>query len=264
MCPAALSQTTIVPTISGNELTARIDLPGGLGADLTISFEQVVGLNPSALAITASVVSVTDPALLSRLPGSTVGIPTGFPVVVKIEPVAGSGFSFSGVYKLALHTHNLTFQANSPLRLYRSASGGPFKDMTGFLQMGSVRAGGSGPGFSEFLIVADVRPVDAVIAEKLANLRQTLNDNAAKMPASVFGDLSSRLDQIGTLIASGAVNPATDAVQAFAAQVKAQSGATIPDVWQATGGANGVVNVAGLLRAGADTLRYSLVFKSNL
>jgi hypothetical protein len=42
--------------------------------------------------------------------------------------------------------------------------------------------------------------------------------------------------------------------------VKAQSGSAIPDVWRAN---STLVNVAGILRASADTLRFSLVFKAN-
>jgi len=42
----------------------------------------------------------------------------------------------------------------------------------------------------------------------------------------------------------------------FSRYVKAHSGADIPDVWRAN--CSPLVNVAGLLRSGADTLRFSL------
>src|SRR5687767_15048359 len=89
------AQTALVPTISGNELTARIDLPGGISADLTLTFEKVVGLNASALSLSATAVDASDPALLGRL-GSGVSLPGGFPVVVRIEPTASSALSFEG------------------------------------------------------------------------------------------------------------------------------------------------------------------------
>jgi hypothetical protein len=54
---------------------------------------------------------------------------------------------------------------------------------------------------------------------------------------------------------------AIDAVAAFGEEVRKQSGAAIPNVWRANGGPT---NVAGILRSAADTLKYSLVFKSNL
>ena len=43
---------------------------------------------------------------------------------------------------------------------------------------------------------------------------------------------------------------------AFSRYVKAHSGEDIPDVWRAN--CSPLVNVAGLLRSGADTLRFSL------
>ena len=238
---------TLVPTISGNELTARIELPGGLTADLTITFENVVGLSPGSLAISATAVSPGDLSLLSRLPNPGVSIPTAFPVVVRVEPSASSALSFEGVYKLSIYTSNLTLAPNSPLRLYRAPDGGAFSEMTGFLQAGSVRAGGSGPGFSEFLIAADTRTIDSVIAGKFDAVQSHLTGNWSSIQPAVA--------------ASGALAAAIDGVSGFADEVKKQSGAAIPNVWRANGGP---VNVAGLLRSGADTLKFSLAFKSNL
>jgi hypothetical protein len=255
-----LGQTALVPTISGNELTARIELGGGLAADLTITFESAVGLNANALALTASPVNPKDLSFLSRLP-SGVSIPSGFPVVVKVEPTASSALAFEGVYKLSLHTHNLTLGANSPLRLYRAPQGAAFGDMTGFLQEGSVRAGGSGPGFSEFLIAADTRAVDSVINAKFDALGAQLSANAGAMSDAVAADLQQRFNQARAAYNTGALVAAIDGITAFGDEVKKQSGAVIPNVWRANGGPT---NVAGLLRAGADTLKFSLIFKSNL
>jgi len=255
------AQTALTPSISGNELTARIELPGGLTADLTVTFENVVGLSPGSLALSATAVDPTDLSLLSRLPGPGLSIPAGFPVVVRIEPSASSALSFEGVYKLSLYTNNLTLGANSPLRLYRAPQGGAFGDMTGFLQAGSVRAGGSGPGFSEFVIAVDTRTVDSVIAGKFDALQGQLSANWSAIPAAVANDLQQRLNAARAAYTSGALAVAIDGVSGFSDEVKNQSGSAIPNVWRANGGP---VNVAGLLRAGADTLKFSLVFKSNL
>jgi hypothetical protein len=259
--PAAAQVLTLTPQFSGNSVTASIQLPGGVEADLSIIFEQVVGLNSNALAITAATVDPKDPSLLSRFPDSLlVTLPASFPVLVRIEPAPSSALSFSGVYTLSLHTHNLTLTANSPLRLYRSPGGGAFQDMTGFLQSGSTRAGGSGPGFSEFLIAADTRPTDGVIAGKFDTLQSLLSSNGASMNAAVASDLQQRLTQARGLYAQGAIGPAINAVSGFADTVKQQSGANIPDVWRANASS---VNVAGLLRSAADTLKFSLAAKSN-
>jgi hypothetical protein len=255
-----LAETALVPTISGNELTARIELAGGVAADLTITFEKVVGLNANALSLSATLVNPTDLTLLSRL-GSGVSIPSGFPVLVRIEPSGSSALSFEGVYKLSLYTNNLTLGANSPLRLYRAPQGGAFGDMTGFLQAGSVRAGGSGPGFSDFLIAADTRAVDSVIAGKFDALQGQLSADSASIAPAVAADLQQRLSEARAAYDSGALSTAIDGISGFGDEVKKQSGAAIPNVWQATGGP---ANVAGLLRSSADTLKFSLAFKSNL
>ena len=184
-----------------------------------------------------------------------------FPVVVRIDPTASSALSFEGVYKLSLYTSNLTLAANSPLRLYRAPSGGAFQDMTGFLQAGSVRAGGSGPGFSDFVIVADARLIDTVIAGKFDALQSQLSANSPAIDPAVAADLQQRLSQARSAYNAGSLAAAIDGIAAFGDQVKKQSGALIPNVWRANGGP---VNVAGLLRSAAETLKFSLAFKSNL
>jgi len=254
-------QTAVVPTISGSELTARIELANGVAADLTITFEKVIGLNPSALALTATLIDPKDVGFAGRLSDTAVSIPAAFPVVVRIDPTASSALSFEGVYKLSLYTSNLTLAANSPLRLYRAPSGGAFQDMTGFLQAGSVRAGGSGPGFSEFVIVADARVIDTVIAAKFDALQSQLSANSPAIDPAVAADLQQRLSQARSAYNANSLAAAIDGITAFGDQVKKQSGGAIPNVWRANGGP---VNVAGLLRSAADTLKFSLAFKSNL
>ena len=263
LCAAlpAAAQTTLTPQISGNTLTASIQLPGDIAADLTIAFEQAVGLNATALTLTAGLVDPTDTSILSRLPDPTsISIPGAFPVLLHVDPTAASGLSFSGVYRLTLHTHNLTLAPNSPLRLYKSSGGGPFQDVTSALDAGSVRPGGDGSAYSEFLVVADTRSTDSVIPGKFDRLSNDLAANASAINAAVLADLQQRLGQARDLYTQGAIVSAINAVQAFADQVKQQSGANIPDVWRANGN---LVNVAGLLRADASTLKFSLTAKSN-
>ena len=257
--PAAAQVLTLTPQFSGNSVTAQIQFTGGVEADLSIVFEQVVGLNSNAVGLTAALVSPSDPTLASRLP-TGVSIPGAFPVLVHVDPSAASGLSFSGVYRFFLHTHNLTLVTNSPLRLYKSHAGGPFQDITTSLEMGSVRAGGTGNNMSEFLIVADVRPTDTAIAAKFDALQSALSANVSSMPAAVASDLQQRLSNARSFYAAGSLPSAINAVAGFSDQVKQQSGANIPDVWRANGS---LVNVAGLLRAGADTLKYSLTAKAN-
>ena len=67
-------------TIDGNEVSARVALAGGIGADLTLTFDSVSGLSASSLGLSAELVDPTSLALVSRLPSGASGIPTGFPV----------------------------------------------------------------------------------------------------------------------------------------------------------------------------------------
>lgn len=262
LASTAVAQPVLTPRISGNELTAKIQLPGALEADLTLQFEQVVGLNPNALVLSATLVDPMDPALLARLPeGGLVGIPAGFPVLVRIEPTASSPLSFSGVSRVSVYTHNLTLGAHSPLRLLKAPHGsGAFQDITGFLELGSVRAGGGTDGYSDFLIVADTRPVDTVIGLKFDAIQDALTAHAAVVPSPVLQDLQARLQNARALFQAGSISAAINAVIAFGEEIKRQSGASIPDVYRAN---SPLVNVAGLLRSGADTLKFSLTVKSN-
>jgi len=243
-------------TVSGNEAFGSFDI-GGIGADIKIKFENVVGLVPAAFDVTATLVNPVDPALLARLPiGGLVGVPIGFPVVIRISPSADSGLSFEGMYEVSLHTHNLHLDVNVPFSLFKSPDGGAFKDITKSEGRGSYRDDGGGGDFSDFLIVVDLQPIDAVIAAKFADLQSTISNNAGSMPPDVVATLQADLANARTLYQSGAIRDAIDAMRVFARYVKANSGENIPDVWRAN--CSPLVNVAGLLRSGAETLRFSL------
>lgn len=260
--PAAESSPQIAGAgVSGSSVSIAVplSLPGGLAADLTLSFEQVAGLSLESLGLSAHVIDPNDLALLVRLPGGS--IPTGFPVLLRIEPPATGGLSFNGIVRLEIHTGNLHYVSGSPLRLFAAPLGGPFHDITVDMGAGSYRARGTEGGFSEFLLVADPRPVDQVITGKLDRLEEILDANAGTMPGPLYADLAARLASIRARHAAGATGDAIEEVDDFLDLVEQRSGGTIPDLWRAT---RDRVNVAGLLRAGAMTLRFSLRLKANL
>jgi hypothetical protein len=246
----------VVLSISGNEAVGTFDI-GGIGADLRIAFESVVGLTSSALDVTATLVNPLDPAILSRLPvGGQVGIPIGYPVVVRISPGASSALSFAGIYSVSFHTHNLQLDPNVPFSLFKASDGGPFKDITRSEGRGSYRDDGSGGDFSEFLIAVDLRPIDTVVAGKFDDLQALLNNNGDTISPDVLNALQANLSLARTLYQSGAIRQAIAAITFFSRYVRAHGGEDIPDVWRAN--CSPLVNVAGLLRSGADTLRFSL------
>jgi hypothetical protein len=258
----AIAQTPFPLTISGNQAQADIDLPGGLGVDLTITFPNVVGLTPGALNLSATVVNPLDPGLLARLPGILqVSVPSAFPVLLQIDPSASSVLTFEGTYKISLHTHNLSLDRAVPLALFKAPDGGLFRDVTQYEGRGSYRVDGGGGDFSEFLIVMDLRPIDTVIADKFDALQGLLSTYAGSIPTTVLTTLQGQLSQARTLYQLGSIVQAISQVNALLGYVNDHSGDDIPDVWRAQDPSH--VDVAGLFRAAAGTLRFSLDRKTN-
>lgn len=256
----AFAQTPIPLTVSGNQVQGRVELPGGISGDLTITFESAVGLTPTALEASASLASPLDPALLARLPG-LVSVPVAFPVLLRIDPSASSALSFEGEYTMSLHTLNLELNCAVPMSLLKSPDGGPFQDVTKLEGRGSYRDDGGGGDFSEFMIVIDNRPIDTVIVGKFDGLQATFNNYAALMPPTVVSALQTFLSQARTLYQGGDTPGAIGQMTTFSDYVKAHSGTDIPDVWRAND--PNTINVAGLLRSGADTLKFSLDRKTS-
>lgn len=266
--PAASAQVPVPLTVTGNSARALVDLPGGFGVELTLTFEQVVGLHPRALEVTAALVDPSDPALIGRLPApvppagglpggptGAVTIPAALPVLLRVSPPSSSALSFEGVASVSLYTHNLQLEPSMPLALYKAHDGGPFSDITVSEGRGSYRAGGSTGDFSEFLIVMDTRPIDIVIGEKFTALQALLDEHSAALPALLADNLAQRLARAQAFYQGGLLLLAMTEVRGFSRTVATQSGADVPNVWRANcGGAN----VAGLLRSAADTLRFSI------
>jgi hypothetical protein len=245
-------------TISGNQVTATVDLPG-ISADLALTFEQSVGLTASNLGLSAQLVDLHDLSLLSRLPSgllaTLVNLPAAFPVLLRVQPPASGGLSFEGIYTLDLHTHNLQLTANCPLRLFSAYDGGPFEDITVNMGTGSYRVRGTKGSFSEFLIVADLRPLAGVISQKFDALGGLLSTYAGSIPGPVLDDLNHQLQTARAYYQAGDNVDAATTVNGFAATIQRNSGTGIPDVWRASGD---LPNVAGRLRAAAGTLSFSL------
>jgi hypothetical protein len=259
--PSASSAQVSVPlTVSGNEASASINLPGGFGLDLTLTFEQAVGLNPGALGVTAAVLTPLDVGVLSRLP-SGVNVVGALPVLLHIEPGSSSALTFQGVVTVAIHTHNLSLRTDLPLSFFSSSDGGPFRDITRYEGIGSYRAGGSSGGFSEFVVLLDLRNLDGVVSGKFTALQSLLSSHAARIDPDTLVALQSRLDQAKAAWAARNLPVAIAEVAAFEADVRQASGVAVPDVWRANDPS--VVNVAGQLRSAAYTLKFSLERRSS-
>lgn len=244
----------IAVTVSGNSVSIEVSL-GGLGADLAVSFEEVTGLSLASLGVSARLANLFDPGFWNRLPRGTL---PALPLIVRIEPPASGGLSFTGVATLDIHTHNLNFFPQTPLRFFAAPLGGTFTDITQGMGSGSYRARANRGGFSEFMILLDLRAVNQVITSKLDRLDYLLEEYEDSISGPVYADLEARLADIREDFENGATADAIDGVDGFLAEVVEHSGTDIPNVWRA---ARDVVNVAGYLREGGATLRFSLDLK---
>jgi hypothetical protein len=161
--------------IAGSIAHVQIGSPGSPVADLTLTFDDVSGLSASSLGISAQAISLSDPALLSRLPSSLTAIPSAFPVMISVEPPSTGGLQQRRLVHVEVHTHALAYVAGSPLRLFKAPLGGAFRDITEDVKPGSVRTRGTTPGWSQFVLLADLRPSAAVVADKFAYLRTMID-----------------------------------------------------------------------------------------
>jgi hypothetical protein len=260
LCTAlpAAGQGIVNSTITGSSIEVTVSLPGGLGADVSLSFEEVTGLSLANLGLSAQVVNTLSPAFRARLPNSVLPV---LPLLLRIEPPANGSLTFSGVTDIDIHTHNLLFAIGTPLRFFSAPLGGKFEDVTAAMGPGSYRARATKGGFSEFLIVADLRPRNQVIAAKFDRLDELLNQYQGSMSASVYADLEDRLEAAHADYIGGSAQAAIAELDGFLAVVEQHSGTDIPDVWRS---ARDLQNVAGYLRGAALTLRFSLGLKSTL
>ncbi len=248
--PAGVSQVQI----QGNQVVIDVDVAGLYTARVRVTFENVLGLNASALDVSAASVDPLDPQLLSRLPALSIDIPTAYPIVLDVSPAAGSGLTFTGVAEIDVSTRNLSFDPS--FRLFTAHAGGTFEDITNFSGVGSYRVRGTTGDFSEFLIVADTRLTSSVVHAKFSQLQASLDAYDGQIESGVFDQLQTLLDSAFSNYQTGLSSAAVDDMESFELLVKDNQGSNIPDVYRANDPAT--QNVAGRLRSQAATLAFSL------
>lgn len=252
LLPGLLHADVVPLQISGNEVNAQINV-GLYQADLTITFENASNLTQNSLTVSAAQINPT--ALLSRLSDpALISIPAQLPILINISPATGSNLSFTGVYTIDLHTSNLAYDAS--LRLFTSPSGGTFQDITNFSGVGSYRVHGTGGGFSDFLILADVRNVETVIQSKFTKLQDSLNSNSGSIAATTLQTLQSKYNAALLAYQSGSKDSAVTNLNSLIDTIVADDGTTIPNIYRAS--TPNTKNVAGELRKLASTLIFSL------
>ena len=249
---AAAQALPVSVEASGNVANARIGLAGQTLADVTLVFEDATGLNASSLGISAERINLTD--LVGRLPDANLtSIPGTLPLLITIEPGALGGLSFRNTGRIEVHTHAIPYMVGSSFRLLKAPLGGAFRDVTDEIAQGSVRARGTYGGFSQFLIVADLRPTGLVVNEKFGQLRA----NVAALPVTERAAFDALLDDAQAAVARADYAAAISNIDAFRARAAARAGTYLPNQWRAT---RDVTNHAGELSAGAATLRFSVAY----
>ena len=239
---------------SGNTANVVIGLPGQTLAEVSLAFEDVSGLNASSIGVSAERISISDPALLARLPDLNLLQPSALlPVLITIEPPSQGGLSFRDTGRIEVHTHALAYTVGSSFRLLKAPLGGAFRDITDEIAQGSVRARGTYGGFSQFLIVTDLRATDDVIDVKIDALRARI----ASLPIGERPVFTALLDEVESSVADGDFSAALAAIDAFRSRADSRGGQQLANEWRATRDAD---NQAGELVAGAATLRFSVAY----
>ncbi|ARD44985.1 DUF6689 family protein [Colwellia sp. PAMC 21821] len=242
--------------VQGNKVEVFIHLPGNISADLTLQFENAVGLTKESLGLTAELIDVSSLDIIDRLPnGLNISPAAAFPMMITIEPKPNTGFSFSGVATVDLHTHNLEYTAGTPLRLFKAPLNGEFKDITTTMGSGSYRVRGTTGKFSQFIIVADLRAHLVVVQQKLNDLQIALNEFSPQINAAVYSELLQDVNDISQLISAQDYTMASNKLNAFNRRINDNRGINIPDVWRSS---RDIRNIAGELMAFSKTLRFSL------
>jgi hypothetical protein len=252
---AAAQSLPVQVSVSGNTATVVVGNAALPLADVTLAFDSPHGLSAANLGVAAQLVSISDPGLLARLPGTLASLDPSFPLLLTVEPPAG-GLSFDRLVHVEIHTHALAYTYGTSYRLFKAPLGGAFRDITNEVSQGSVRARGTSGGFSQFLILADVRRTGDVVSEKLQRLRTRI---ASLAPAEA-APLEAYRAAAAQAVADRRYDDALASLDALAARTDARAGTAIADTWTAGGGA---VNDAGEILAGVDTARFSIAYLRN-
>jgi hypothetical protein len=252
---AAAQSLPVQVSVSGNTATVVVGNAALPLADVTLAFDSPHGLSAANLGVAAQLVSLSDPTLLARLPGTLTSLDPSFPLLLTVEPPAG-GLSFDRLVHVEIHTHALAYTYGTSYRLFKAPLGGAFRDITNEVSQGSVRARGTTGGFSQFLILADVRRTGDVVSEKLQRLRTRI---ASLAPAEAV-PLEAYRAAAAQAVADRRYDDALASLDALAARTSARAGTAIADTWTAGGG---TANDAGEILAGVDTAKFSIAYLRN-
>jgi hypothetical protein len=256
-CAQAISQvvTPISVTVDGNTLEAKLSVNQTIEIDLSLEFENSVGLNASNIDISATLVDINDASVMSRLTSTDISIIPSFPVILTVTPKPDSGFSFEGLASIEIYTKAVDYNASMPARIFRSHANGAFEDITSMVSAGSIRARGNTGSFSDFMILLDERDDEDLIADKFTQISQVLSQHSALASTSLATSLQTSVDVIDSALIVLNYSAALTAVENMIELVETASSENITTVWRSS---NDLVNLQGELLTHLKALRYSL------
>lgn len=250
--PAPGSSLPVQVAVEGNVATAIVGSAEAPLAEVFVTFDQPQNLSAASLGLSARLFDPLDAVLQARLPDPQLNVlQSGLPLLLTIEPPVAGGLRFRTA-RVEVHTHALVYSVGSSLRLFKAPLGGNFFDITDEIAPGSVRARGTTNGFSQFLVLADLRQSSDVIAAKIDALRQRIDT----LPLSEQPPFRARLADVQTALANADYPAAIAATDWISDRALKRAGTWLTDAWIA-GGAD---NQAGGLIAGAATLKFSIAY----
>ena len=253
-----VSAQTVFPssiTFDNNKVQAKLILTPSIEVDVTLEFENSIGLNANTLDITAELVSPVDLAVTNRLPSTQTTAVSGFPVIVSVTPKPDAGFGFEGPAMIEVYTKAIHYDPAIPMRLFTSHAGGTFEDITTLTSSGSYRARGNTGRFSDFIILLDNRDDSVVMNDKLQKLTNIISENQNALSPVIYSLIDTSITNISRAVSVADYSTAMVMVDRAISLVESADDADIPNVWRSSGD---IANVQGELLSGLKTLRYSL------
>jgi len=251
----SLAVAPINMLVSENKLQASIPVSPAITLDVTVEFENSVGLNADSIVVEAFLIPVNDISVLSRINSSAVNLHPDFPVLLRISPKEGKGFSFEGLASVEIYTKAIDYQSGMPAKIFTAHAGGDFEDITSMVSAGSLRARGNMGRFSDFIIVLDERSLQEDIESKLARIEQILTLNQIGFNGILLNQLQAATNVLETAVLLNNVDQALLLTDNFIHLIDGLDGAQIDNVWRSS---NDLVNVKGDLLSVLKALRYRL------
>lgn len=262
LCTAVISAQgkaqTVTPmsvTVDGNTLQAKLSFNHTIEIDLSLEFENSVGLSASNIDISATLVDLNDASVLSRLTSSNISVVPSFPVIVSVTPKSDAGFSFEGLASIEIYTKAIDYNSSMPARIFRSHANGAFEDITSMISAGSIRARGNMGSFSDFMILLDEREDEALMADKLNQINELLSQHGHLSSAALGGALQVSVDRLHRAFLALNYSAALALVENMIALVESANSDSISTVWRSS---NDLVNLQGEVLTHLKALRYTL------